>query len=53
MAQVATLKGLRLLVRAGVGEEGGGGKWRVACGREFVKGVARQVGFDLDEFLIE
>lgn len=53
MAQVATLKGLRLLVRGGVGEEVGGGKWRVACGGEFVKGVAREVGFDLEEFLVE
>ena len=53
MAQVATLKGLRLLARSGVGDEIGGGKWRVGCGREFVRGVARSVSFDLDGFLLE
>lgn len=55
MEQVATLRRLRLLVRgASVGDEGvGGGKWRVGCGLEFAKGVARGIGLDLEEFLME
>lgn len=53
MEQVATLRRLRLLVIRGasIGDEGlAGGKWRVGCGLEFVRGVARGVGLDLEEF---
>lgn len=62
MAQVATLAGLSLLLRAssaaadeggGGGGGGGGGKWKVGFGWEFVAGVARGVGFDLDVYLGE
>lgn len=31
----------------------GGGKWRVGCGLEFARGVARGVALDLEEYLIE
>lgn len=30
-----------------------GGKWRVGCGVEFARGVARGVGLDLGEYLLE
>ena len=60
MCQVATLAGLRLIVKAGAGVGGGGdvleaagGKWRVNVGWETVRGVARSVGFDVESYLIE
>lgn len=55
MEQVATLRRLRLLVRsASMADDGvGGGKWRVGCGLEFARGVARGVGLDLEEYLVE
>lgn len=55
MEQVATLRRLRLLVRgASIGDDGvAGGKWRVGCGLEFMRGVARGVELDLEAFLIE
>lgn len=60
MCQVATLASLRLIVKAGGGGGGGGGdvlegggKWKVNVGWEFVRGVARGVGFDVESYLIE
>lgn len=55
MEQVATLRRLRLMVRgASMGDDGvGGGKWRVGCGLEFARGVARGIELDLEGFLIE
>lgn len=57
MCQVATLVGLRLVVKAGGGGGGdvleGGGKLRVNVGWEFVRGVARGVGFDVESYIIE
>ena len=56
MTQIATLASLRLLVRAGAGGdplEGGGGKWRVNVGWEYVRGLARSVRFDVEELLVE
>lgn len=61
MCQVATLVGLRLLVKAGgaagggdmLEGGGGGGKWRVNVGREFIRGVARGVGFDVESYIVE
>ena len=57
MCQVATLVGLRLIVKAGAGGmdvlDGAGGKWRVNVGWEIVRGVARGVGFDIESYLIE
>lgn len=62
MAQVATLAGLSLLLRAssaaadegsGGGGGGGGGKWNVGFGLEFAAAVARGVEFDLEIYLGE
>lgn len=55
MCQVATLMGLRLIVKTGVGGDvlEGGGKWRVNVGWEFVRGVARGVNFDAESYLVE
>lgn len=55
MCQVATLVGLRLIVKAGSGGDilEGGSKWRVNVGWEFVRGVARGVEFDTESYLTE
>ena len=55
MCQVATLAGLRLMVKAGAGVDvlEGGGKWRVNVGWEFLRGVARGVKFDIENYLTE
>ena len=55
MCQVATLVGLRLIVKAGTGGDTleGGGKWRVNVGWEFVRDVARSVNFDIESYLTE
>lgn len=59
MAQVATLAGLNLLLRASsaAADEGsgggGGGKWKVGFGREFAASVARGVEFDPEIYLEE
>ena len=55
MCMVATLAGLRLLVRVGVGMDAleGGGKWRCSVSWEFVSDVARGVRFDIENCLIE
>ncbi|KAF6219962.1 hypothetical protein HO133_003787 [Letharia lupina] len=55
MCQVATLVGLRLIVKAGMGGDvlEGGGKWRVNVGWGFVRGVARGVNFDVESYLTE
>jgi len=64
-SQVATLAGLRLLVRSGaggasVGGAGGGGdaldagaRWRVNVGWEEAVTVGRGVGFEMEEFIDE
>lgn len=57
MAQVATLAGLSLLLRASSAAAddggGGGGKWKVGFGWEFAVAVARGVEFDLEIYLGE
>ena len=56
LSQVATLGQLKMLVRVPVGGDvmdAGATKWRCAVGLEFVKGVARDVGFDVEEMLAE
>lgn len=59
VAQVATLAGLNLLLRASsaAADEGsgggGGGKWKVGFGREFAASVARGVEFDPEIYLEE
>ncbi|KAI4105881.1 MAG: hypothetical protein LQ339_003199 [Xanthoria mediterranea] len=59
LMQFTTLVGMGLIVRAGAAAassdplEGGGGKWRVNVGREYVRQVARGVRFDLDSYLLE
>lgn len=53
---IATLTGLRLLVRTGVGGQGDllevGGRWRVGFGWEFVRGLGRSVGVEVGEYLV-
>lgn len=54
MAQIVTLQRLGLVVRNGVGDgELGGGKWRVGVGGEVVRGLARSVGFEMEDYLAE
>jgi len=57
MTQFATLVSLRLVVRAGAGNVAdvleGGAKWRVNVPFEFVRGVARGVGFDVEAYLVD
>ena len=64
-SQVATLAGLRLLVRSGgagaaAGTSGAGGdaldagaRWRVNVGWEEAVTVGRGVGFEMEEFIDE
>ena len=54
MCQVATLVGLRLIVKAGGTADilEGGSKWRVNVGWEFVRGVGRGVGCDIESYFI-
>ena len=59
LMQFTTLVGMGLIVRAGAAAassdplEGGGGKWRVNVGREYVRQAARGVRFDLDSYSLE
>lgn len=57
MGQATTLTGLRLIVKAGDGTGAdmveGGGKWRVNVGWEFVRGLSRGVGFDVESHVVE
>ncbi|KAK4455617.1 origin recognition complex subunit 5 C-terminus-domain-containing protein [Podospora aff. communis PSN243] len=55
---IATLASLRLLVRVGGQTTGGdpldrGGKWRVNCGWEVVRGLGRSMGVEVEEWLVE
>ena len=53
---VATLTSLKLLVRTGVGGANDalepGGRWRVGIGWEFVRGMGRNVGVEVGEYLV-
>ena len=57
MAAWAALAGLRLVVKAG--SAGGGDvldqgmKWRCGVGGEFVRGVARGVGCEMEKYVLE
>ena len=55
MCQLATLVGLRLMVKSGGAADilEGGAKWRVNVGWNFVRGVARGVKFDIESYLVE
>lgn len=55
MCMVATLAGLRLMVKVGVGADvlEGGGKWKSNVSWEFVNDVARGVRFDIESYLVE
>ena len=57
LVQFSTLAGMNLVVRVGAPGvdplEAGGGKWRCGVGGAFVRKVARGVGFDVDDFLLE
>ncbi|KAK0741680.1 origin recognition complex subunit 5 C-terminus-domain-containing protein [Apiosordaria backusii] len=52
---IATLASLRLLVKVGGGGDvcDLGGKWRVACSWEVVRGLGRSVGVEVEEWLVE
>lgn len=54
---IATLGGLRLLVRVGSAGAGdaldGGSRYRVAVGWEVVRGVARSVGVEVEDYLAD
>jgi len=57
--QIATLTGLRLLVRGGTAGTVGGdaveaaARWRVNVGWEYALTVGRSVGFEMEEFVAE
>ena len=55
LSQVATLGQLKMLVRMPAGGDvmDAATKWRCAVGLELVKGVAKDVGFDIEEMLAE
>ncbi len=55
MCQLATLAGLRLMVKSGgTGDMlEGATKWKVNVGWEFVRGIASGVGFDIENYLHE
>ena len=59
MGQFTTLVGLRLVVKAGAAGGGmgdaleGSGKWRCAVVWDLVRGVARSVGFVVEDYIVE
>lgn len=58
LTQFATLVGMRLIVKAGAGVggdplEAGGGKWKVNVGMGYVRQVARELRFELENYLLE
>lgn len=54
---IATLASLRLVVKMGSANSGdtleGGSRWRVAVGWEVVRGIARSVGVEAEDYLAE
>lgn len=53
---IATLASLRLLVRIGAGAGDvmdAGSRWRIAVGWEVVRGVARSVGVEAEDYLAD
>ncbi|KAL9043463.1 MAG: hypothetical protein Q9214_003352 [Letrouitia sp. 1 TL-2023] len=55
LEQFATLVGLRLVVRVGAGGDplDVGVKWKINVGAQYVRGVSRGVGVDIDDYLSE
>ena len=55
MCQLATLAGLRLMIKSGGTGDilEGATKWKANVGWDFVRGVARGVGFDIESYLYE
>lgn len=55
MCQLATLAGLRLMIKSGGTGDilEGATKWKVNVGWDFVRGVASGVGFDIEHYLHE
>ena len=55
MAQIATLASLRLIVKASAAADvmDAGSKWRVNVGWEYVRGLAKKVEFEVEEYLAE
>ncbi|KAI4157464.1 MAG: hypothetical protein LQ342_008257 [Letrouitia transgressa] len=54
LGQFATLVGLRLVIRVGAGGDplDVGAKWKINVGAQYVRGVSRGVGVDVDDYLI-
>ncbi len=54
---IATLASLRLMVRTSASANAdvldAGAKWKVNVGWEVVRGVARSVGVEIEDFVIE
>lgn len=54
---IATLTSLRLIAKMGSANAGdtldGGSRWRVAVGWEVVRGLARSVGIEAEDYLAE
>lgn len=55
--QITTLTSLRLLLRSGVGANGDAldisAKWKVNVGYEYIVKMARSVGFEVQDYLVE
>lgn len=53
-AQVATLTALRLLIKAaGQDPLDGATKWKVNVGWEYIRGIARSVKFEIEDYMAE
>ena len=55
-AQIATLTALRLLVRtssAALDPLDGAAKWKVNVGWEYIRGIARSVKLDIEDFMAD
>lgn len=55
LTQVATLAALRMLVRVPAAADplDAATRWRVNVGAEFAGGLARALGFEMEEYLVE
>ena len=53
-AQIATLTSLRLLVKAtALDPLDGSAKWKVNVGWEYIRGIARSIKFDIEDYMLE
>lgn len=52
--QIATLTSLRLVVKTTSSDPlDGSAKWKVNVGWEYIRGIARSVKFDIEDYMIE